>query len=322
MNIPIWQQWWVQSLLALGPAVGIPTLAHQFEWTRSIGQDVALAVGVWVVGMIFQIAHSLHGFHVERLEVGRVLEMVDKNDQRLLELQTRYREISARMLNDKPNRVFLDYYHYNLEYVLKVARRAAQHGELVVRDRHHDTVETVLAAFDGCDDRTYRCVWLIEEGEALFDEYWRQYMQSLLPLTRARCYRKRVNVRILFVVDGEPQLERESVKVVLRFLSEEAGFEYRVITVDDYRSRSRDARLDEDCVDFGVYGNHLLFRTISYDPHVGVFSDQPEAIATYRGMHDAAMNAAITLNVPPQPSVSVSVGDFLTCDSLEEGRQR
>lgn len=197
-ELPIWQRWWVQALLAALVAIVVPIVTDKLHWTHTPQQGIIVAVAVWVVGMIFQIAHSLHAFHLERLEVKHVLEVVSENDIRLLELQTKLREIASRKLNDRPNHVFLDYCRRNLEHTLAAARRAALHGELEVHDHHFGTIDTVLAAFAGCRDRTYRCVWLIENGEDLFDKYWRQYMKSLVELSRKPCTTERLDVRILF----------------------------------------------------------------------------------------------------------------------------
>ena len=314
--IPMWQRWWIQSLVAFGVAVLVPIVTHKLAWTQTVPQDVIVGVTVWTVGMIFQIAYSLHSFHVERLEVTHSLEIVNEHDSRLVELQTRLREIVSRTLNGRPNHVFLDYCRRNLEDTLNMARRAAQRGELEVHDHHFDTIDTVLAAFDGCRDRTYRCVWLIQKDEDLFDKYWRQYMKSLVELSRKSRTKQRVDVRILFVADDETQLDRPSVRTLLGFVSAETGFEYRVISVDEYKPRLRDGGLDIDCIDFGIYGDHLLFRTTSYDPHVGVFSDEEAAINSYRAVHDAAMDAVRTIKVDGALPANVSPDEFLNCDAL------
>lgn len=315
-QVPMWQRWWVQALLAGVVATLIPVLTHKLEWTRTLPEDIVLGVGVWIVSMIFQMAHTLNSIHVDRLEARHILEVINENDCLLLELQARLRDVASRRLNDRPNRVFLDYCRRNLEHSVNVVRRAAQHGELEVHDHHFDTIDTVLGAFDGCSDRTYRCVWLIEDSEDLFDEYWRQYMKSLVQLSREGAAAQRVRVRILFVAENEAQLKRASVKTIVGFVTAEAGFEHRIIGLDDYQSRLRDGRLHLDCIDFGVYGDHLLFRTTSYEPQAGVFSDQQTAISNYRAMHDAAMDAARTLRIPDAIPVSVSLEEFLNCDTV------
>lgn len=104
---------------------------------------------------------------------------------------------------------------------------------------------------------------------------------------------------------------------MLGFIGAEKGFTCRVIALDEYKERLRDCRLDIDCIDFGIYGDHLLFRTTSYEPHVGVFGDDQRAIESYRAMHDAAMDSARTLSAGDSTlPVSVTLEQFLNCDTL------
>ena len=319
MTVTLSFDWRMQSLVALAPAVLVPMITHFLQWTRSLPEDIQVGVAVWVVAMIFQMAHSLHNFQVDRLEFSRVLQVINDNDCLLLELQAHLREIAARTVNDKANRVFLDYCHHRLQHTLAGARAAAHRAELEVHDHHFDTVDTVLDAFDGCQDRTYRCVWRIEEDEKLFDTYWRQYMKALIELNRSSQPEQRVQVRILFVADDLTQLNRDATRLVFRFLADEPGFECRTILADDYAVRARDGQLAMDSEDFGLYGDHLLFRTTSYEPRVGIFSAHADAIQRYRRMHDAAMGAVAGCAAPPEWSDPVSVEEFLSCDTRAAG---
>ena len=176
IQLPFWQRWWVQTLASLGGAILVAIATHHLIEPLSLKENIAVVVGVWTVQMILGIAYSVHSLHVHQLEAKHVLDVIDAGDCLLLEIQSKFREIAARTLSGRPNHVFIDYCHRSLEQTLNVVR-SAQSGELEVRDHHFDTVERVLAAFEGCTDRTFRCVWLIE-GE-LFDEFWRQYMESL-----------------------------------------------------------------------------------------------------------------------------------------------
>ena len=318
IQVPLWQRWWLRSMIAVVVAVAVPIVSDRLGMTTSLKEQVYVGVGTWMVGMIIQIAYSLHLFQCERLEDRHVLEVIDAGDCLLLELQSRFREIAARTLSGRPNRVFIDYCHRSLKNSLNVARRAAQRGELEVRDHHFDTIDTVLAAFAGCQDRTFRCVWLIESGDRLFDKYWREYMKSIVELSRQRRRTRRVQVRILFVLEDQAQFERASVKTVLSFVATERNFKYRLMSQMDYQSRLGDSNLDNGYLDFGIYGDHLLFRTTSYEPNIGVFSDDQTVIATYRRMHDTAMNAAETLTMPDELPVNVSLERFLDCDSVDE----
>lgn len=316
-QLPFGLRWWVQSLTSLFVAVMVAGGTHMLSGPLSLKENIALVVGIWTIEMIFVIAYSLHSFHVHRLEASHVLEVINGVDLLLLEIQSKFREIAARPLSGKTNQVFIDYCRRSLEQTLNVAKGAAR-GELKVRDHHFDTVDTVLAAFEGCKDRTFRCVWLIEDGD-LFDDSWRKYIKCLVELSRKRLTSKRVQVRILFVVEDDPALlKRRAVEIVLGFVSGEKGFECRLISPRDYEGQLIDAGLATQCLDFGVYGDHLLFRTMSYEPtNMGVFSVDPTVIQKYRRVHDVAMTAPQSRDLPSKLPKKVSLKQFLDCDSAE-----
>ena len=315
-QLPFWKRWGVQTAASLSCAILVAGGTHLLIEPLSPKQSIAVVFGVWTVEMIFGIAYSLHSLHVNQLDAKRGLEVIDVGDCLLLELQSKFREIAARTLSGRPNHVFIDYCHRSLEQTLSVAR-SAQSGELEVRDHHFDTVDKVLAAFEGCRDRTFRCIWLIEEDAELFDTFWRRYMECLIELSRKR-FDQRVRVRILFVFEDPAQLERLSVKAVLGFVTAENGFAYRLILRPEYEDRLRDGNLNAEFLDFGIYGDHLLFRTTSYEPqHIGRFSVDLADIRKYLGMHNAAMEATQTMTAPTDLPTNVSVESFLRCDELD-----
>ena len=315
-EVPLFHRWWGQSVIGLVVAILIPIGIFVLGWTQNPGRGIAIGVCSWVIVTLFQIMHLLRSLHAERLELKQVFEVINENDRLIMELQSRFRELATRQLSGRPNQVFIDYCHRNLESSLKVARHAAQRGELEVHDHHFSTIETVLAAFEGSQDRTFCCVWLIEPDENLFDEYWREYMKSFAELSRGP-RNQRVRARILFVFKHQGQLEHRSVKTVLSFISAENGFEYHLMLESEYASRFRDAALDQQYIDFGIYGDHLLFRTKSYEPNIGMFSDDQTMIDAYRRMHDAAMAASTTLKIPTGLPGNVSLEQFLHCDEAD-----
>lgn len=319
---PLFHRWWGQSVLGLIVSmIVIPSLTHWLELT-TLGQGMVIAFFIWIAGMLFQIVQLLRSFHVVLLETKQVLDVINEDDRLLLELQTSFRKIAARPLSGKPNQVFIDYCRRSLEQTMSVAKGAAA-GELEVQDHHFHTVDNVLSAFDGCEERVFRCVWMIGHDDPLFDDSWRKYMRCLVELNQNRKANEKVQIRILFVVendlDDSALMKRISVGTVLGFVSAESGFECRLMSRSDYNSQLDDVGLGGQCLDFGVYGNHLLFRTISYEPkNMGTFSVDPMIIQKYRGVHDVAMDAPSARCLPSDLPQSVSLQQFLDCDKADE----
>ena len=61
-----------------------------------------------------------------------------------------------------------------------------------------------------------------------------------------------------------------------------------------------------------------MFRTKSYTPNIGMFSDDQTAINTYLKMHDAAMGTATPLKTPTNLPENISLEEFLDCDSTDK----
>ena len=316
--LPIFKRWSVQSVTALIVAILVPIAVNWLGWNLQLKEQIAIGASIWVVGMIFQIALSVQSLHVEQLEFKYVLDAINDHDRVLMELQTNFRKMLSRNLSGLPNRVFVEYCRRNLAMSLEVVKGAAERGEMKVHDHHFETIGTVMAAFKGCKDRTFRCVWLIERGDSLFDTFWAEYMKSLVELSRRKNPNKRVDVSILFVSDDEDQLRRKSVEQVFQFVTQERRFEFRVIFRDKYKEILRDNRLDSEYLDYGIYGNHLLFRTLSFDPNVGVFTDDTDTVNKFSMMHDKIMTSREKAHLDHIGAKLITLPEFLRSDDLDD----
>ena len=77
------------------------------------------------------------------------------------------------------------------------------------------------------------------------------------------------------MVDKPETLGRLAVKIVVGYLrsKKEKGIHYRIISEETYDEFVRDSQLNQRYIDFGVYGDALLYRTETYEPKQGMFSE-------------------------------------------------
>ena len=68
-------------------------------------------------------------------------------------------------------------------------------------------------------------------------------------------------------------------------------FEYAVIDADRYDRRLRDARLETNYGDFGIFSEILMYRTIDEIEGTGEFTEDKELIDRYVIFHREAMGA-------------------------------
>lgn len=308
---------WLRALIrlvifALVNLVG-PTVASRLGLELTHRDVFVCAFCFWAFLMVYKIVDLLDSFKIEQDKIEKFVQLVGGQNTLLYRLQAGLRKLEARHANGGPNPVFRDYCDRSIENCLAVIKKAAEQGELEVRDHHFGTVSILLSAFDGSSDRTLRCVWLIEDGEPLFDKYWREYMRQIVQSNDRAKKRKRIRVEILFVLDNEHQSRREELRTVLGFTKSRNEFQFSIMLKCDYDDRMRDANIADECEDFGIYGNRLLFKTTSYDPHCGVFTDDVTLIRRYTNMHRNAMNSTNPFH-PPELPHDVSLEDFLHCD--------
>ena len=286
-------------------------VASPSPWTM-----LATFFGTTIVAMIISIMKRVAKIEIDTRVHNEELAAGGEIDDLLLRLQPRLREVQAFR-----STVFNTYCKQELESFVDRVSHAAQKGDLVVNEHHFQTMNDVLDAF-GETNRVYRGVWKIEEGEPLFDTAWQQYMRELVTLTVAAERTKRITVELLLVIDKRETLDRRAVKIVVGYLRprKKKGLNYQIVTEETYDEFVRDSQLDTKYIDFGVYGEELLYRTETYDPKRGMFSEDKGTIRKYRKTHEAAMGSARALPDPADVEDHDDLERFLHADKPEDGK--
>ena len=316
---PRWHETWLGDFvvcLAFGLlGIGVRWLFSE-EGGPSVWEMVLTFAGTTIAVMIFMVRKRVAEIEIRVREHNVELTAEDEIDNLLMQLQTSFREVRLHR-----SAVFKTYSKQELESFVTRVAKAAQ-GEMIVNEHHFSTLEDVLGAFGGQENRVYRGVWIIEEGEPLFDTAWQHYMKELIGLIESRDRMKKITVELLLVVDKRETLDRLSVEIVVGYLKKKKGINYCIITEETYRELVSDSQLDAGYIDFGVYGDALLYLTKSYESKQGMFSEDPWKIRTYRQTHEAAMKSPKALADPTGAKEHNELGKFLQADELEEkGRE-
>ena len=315
-----WYETWIGES-AISVVIGL--LVTLIRWLTEASEDggpsawsmIATFVGTTVVAMILAMRRRVEEIEVKVREHNWELAAGENIDYSLMQLQMRLREVQAHR-----SAVFRTYCKNELENFVSRVARAAQQGELIVKEHHFRTVEDVLDAFGDSTNRVFRAVWNIEEDERLFDTAWQHYMKELIALTKAKKKRERIKVELLLVADKAETLDRPAVKIVVGYLrSRKAkGINYRIISEETYNELVRDSQLNPRYIDFGVYGEELLYRTETYEPKQGMFSEDRGEIRAYRQTHEAAMRSARALPDPEGIEDHDNLERFLQADEYEK----
>lgn len=165
-------------------------------------------------------------------------------------------------------------------------RDVAQKGELRVQAEHFLSVDNVLDVFRGTANRIWRYTWFIDPGEWLFaDLAWRRYFERTTGMLEAG---EIAEIRIVLVLSEPSLVDTRRVDTLLRYFASHRGFGCWYMSRADYAAISTDMQIPASQLDFGIYGDRLLFLTEQYTPEiVGVFSKDPNRIRRYTHLFDA-----------------------------------
>lgn len=317
---PKWYDTWLgESAICAFFGLAVTLLQLFIEWLNgtapTIWGSLSIFVGTTIAVLIFAIRKRVGDLEINIREHNNELAAGEETDNLLMQLQARLREVQAHRTE-----LFKTYCNQELKRFVARVARAAQQGELIVNEHHFSTVDDVLEAFAGGTSRVFRAVWRIEEGERLFDMAWQHYMKELIALAQLPSKRKKITVELLLVVDKPETLDRLAVQIVVGYLrsAKSKGINYQIITDGTYEELVRDGRLNPQYVDFGVYGEKLLYRTETYEPKQGIFSEDQSTIETYRQTHEAAMGSAMALEAPNGAEEHDDLEKFLHADEIEE----
>ena len=315
-----WHDTWIADFVV---SVVIGLSVTVIRWLTEASDDgdqsawpmIATFVGTTAVVMIVVVRKRVAEIEVKVREHNWELSAGEEIDYLLMQLQVRLREVQAHR-----SAVFKTYCKNELENFVSRVARVAQQGELMVKEHHFRTVSDVLEAFGDSKNRVFRAVWKIEEDERLFDTAWQHYMKELIQLTKAGKKRERITVELLLVVDRRETLDRTAAKIVVGYLRSKnaAGINYRIISEKTLNELVRDSQLNPRYIDFGVYGEELLYRTETYEPKQGIFSEDKGEIRAYQQTHEAAMRSARALADPKGVQEHDNLERFLQADEYEE----
>ena len=270
-----WYETWMAEFLGCLLFGSLVTALTWFLQISNFGPQsgwfiLSTFLGSTLGGLIVVIRVRVQSIEVDAREHNRELAAGAEVDNLLMQVQARLREVQSYRSD-----VFNTYCKQELEGFLMRVARAAQQGELIVNEHHFGTIDNVLKAFGRGNNRVYRGVWSIEEGEPLFDMAWQQYMTELIGLTESGSKSKRITVELLLVVDKPETLQRTGVEIVVGYLRSRRrkGISYRIISKNTYDEFVHDGGMNPRYIDFGVYGDELLYRTETYEPKLGMFTE-------------------------------------------------
>ncbi len=303
----VWKQIAVLSVaLLLSVGVGfIPKFTRAEQILFSLCSFTALAILdlLWVIGTNASRQAKEYDMWLVR----------HKADQELSNIRHYFAEI-ARMAHGSRD-LFVSYFMKDIHNLEQKIKDAAEKQELRTASDFYLKAEDIFDSFLGDPNPVLRYTWPIRDDDQLFEEpaWWRFF-----EVTSSMAEQKKINcVCACLILDGPHSANLPRIAKLLDFFKTNQGQECRIIMRDAYQRICRENSMPTNYLDFGIYGERMLFRSEQYAPeYIGVYAKDTAVIQSYSKFFDTLWeSSAVMLKNPSTATQQVTTTELIQSDS-------
>lgn len=215
--------------------------------------------------------------------------------------------------------VFACYLLERIEALADVCEDAAAKGVLRVTEHEFGTPQLLINAF-GIGKKVFRYTWQMAAGQRLFeDETWRRHFE----LTSSLAMSGAIEIRALAIVPDHSAAEAANIRKLLAFFATQENMAVKIVAAANWDASVVDHGMSANCIEFGIYGDNLLYRADSYTPvSVGSWSKNTIDIERYTRFFDAMwVSSAVARENPASADQKVRMSEVMAADGAVERRQ-
>jgi hypothetical protein len=185
--------------------------------------------------------------------------------------------------------LFEKFYRRRMNELCDHVCEAARTGQLRIDSNHQYMTDTVLSVFDAKNVNVFCETYVIDNEDDIFDIHSLNYFVKVLQRVDSGSIK---NVRSLFVFDGKEPASQGMFMTLCALHHAKHQLEFKIIHPTLYGEARRDANIQHEFIDFGLYGHELMFRTATYAPNTaGFFSRNKPNIEQFQVFFDACWNS-------------------------------
>jgi hypothetical protein len=228
------------------------------------------------------------------------------------------RESFKRIAKCGKNDVFVRHLMEQLEALAGTFVGASTRSKLPVTGHEFESAQLLASAF-GSSNRVFRYTWKVDVGARLFDDAaWRRHFE----LTSTMAISGALEIRTMFIGESRQVLEAANLQKLLEFFASHDKMTAKIILGPDWNSCMIDYAIPSNCIEFGLYGENLLYQASTYNPvSVGSWSKDAIDIKRFTEFFDAVWNMpAVAANNPASPAQKVSLSRLVSADATYDRR--
>ena len=271
-------------LLSLFVSVALPVGLAYGGITTSKADEIVIGIVTFAALLLLETSSQIHRIAAREKREEELWMLREACDTQLLNVSRCFVRLTREALGERD--LFVAHFRKKIRELTEAISEVAERRQLRVRADHFLTVDNVLDAFIGDTERVWRYTWAIEGDAKLFDEFaWKRYFERTETMVESGNINE---ARTILVVDDVRAAQPPRVLKLLDFFHTNKGFAVRLMNREHFRTLCEDNSVPPTYIDFGIYGERLLFLTEQYEPEItGVFTKDPTEIHHYKNLFDS-----------------------------------
>lgn len=303
-----------KQIIVLPISLGVSILlSFVTVWTGielTLYEQILFSIFLFNVFLLLDVlwitAHRLN----QLSEKSEIWSLRNKGDWELSNIRASFTKIVEDSYGKKD--LFIAHFMKEFRRLSFKIKNVTEKQELHVAADHFLSVENVLDAFSGDDERIWRYTWPLSFGERLFTSNelpWKRYFEATAKMLNDK---KIECIRSILILDNLTLIKDSRIGKLMDFFHSNKRMDCRIISSDVYQKICSDNELPPKYRDFGIYGRRLLFRTEQYEPEIkGTFSKDIDLIINYVNLFDAMWDSNSVTNKNPS-----TVTEIVTLEDL------
>lgn len=239
----------------------------------------------------------------------------DQADQELTNIRHHFAEI-AQMSHGRRD-LFISYFIKEIQSLGRKIKDAADKKELRTASEFYIKAEDIFDAFVGDENPVLRYTWPLEDNDRLFEEpAWWRFFEVKARMVEQKAIK---GVQVLLILNRLESVKTPRIQKLLDFFHTNVGQECRIIVRDAFKRICTENGVPSNYLDFGIYGNRMLFRSEQYTPeYIGVYTKDVATIQMYARFFDALWDSpAVSKQNPSMVSSTVTCAELMAFDSQD-----
>jgi len=288
-------------------AVAVPVIVElSLQDKISPLEDIVLGFGIFAVLSFAQILYFVRALEEARETRENIWRATTNFDGVLSKLRESF-SIIVHATHSAHDRLYEDLIMDDANRFGLELERAAHDKRIPVKDHNFKSHDMIREIFKDTSTNIYRELFILNKRSGDFDHIYADFFRMIADMVAAG----EIEVRTLFVRTPEEDfVKTPGIQKLLNFYEDNNDYSKKVIDEQQLALIKKQYQVgDPAWVDFGIYGDHLIFQTLDYvldGPTTGEFCKDPKVVREFLRFFDKAWDGAQDLAPIERKSLEIT----------------